>query len=542
MNGQGQRRLLWVHILMLAAFCALAARVFLIGQGQQYTRAAQQQSSQTLPVGRWRGNIYDCALKPLVNRSHGVVLAVDPTPQAAAALKAALEEQQFAVLLPQLEAGRPFLVSAAFPLSGPGILPVDTVRRYSGVPLAPHIIGYVDGDGKGVCGIEAGYDEALTRWGGSLAVRYRVNARRMPVGEELQLVDTRGNAAAGVVLTLDRRLQAITEEAAQPLGQGAVVLMEVKTGAIRAIASVPGYDPTDVAAVLQRQDSPLFDRATAAWNVGSLFKVCVAAAALENGITPPQEYFCGGYYSLGGHRYYCHEHNGHGTLDLAGAFTVSCNPYFIELGQQVGAKSLLSMAQKLGFGTGTQLAAGVRSAAGSLPSFSDLTPGELANFSFGQGKLTATPVQLAAMLSTVANGGLAVQPTLFAGITGDGKALTAAPPQSPGLRVLSASTAAALRRLLVQVVEEGTGSRARNIYGGSGGKTASAQTGRYAEGSEIVHAWFGGFFPAEDPRYALVVFREGGESGGGTPARVFRAISEAVTLCENPTLAREALE
>ena len=102
------------------------------------------------------------------------------------------------------------------------------------------------------------------------------------------------------------------------------------------------------------------------------------------------------------------------------------------------------------------------------------------------------------------------------------------------------------------MVEEGTGYRAANRYCGAGGKTASAQTGRYQEGEEIVHAWFGGFFPAGEPKYVLehhqdifglpggepkyvlVVFQEGGRAGGQTPASVFRAISEAVYCTENP--------
>ena len=99
---------------------------------------------------------------------------------------------------------------------------------------------------------------------------------------------------------------------------------------------------------------------------------------------------------------------------------------------------------------------------------------------------------------------------------------------------MNTETAETLRALLVSVVEEGTGYRAANRYCGAGGKTATAQTGRYQEGEEIVHAWFGGFFPAGEPKYVLVVFQEGGRAGGQTPASVFRAISEAVYCTENP--------
>lgn len=303
--------------------------------------------------------------------------------------------------------------------------------------------------------------------------------------------------------------------------------------AIRAMASFPGYDVTDVAAALEAADSPLLNRATAAWNVGSIFKVCVAAAALENEVELPENYCCEGFYRLGDHSYFCHERAGHGTLDLQQAMQLSCNPYFVELGQRTGAQALLRMAQRLGFGAGSQLAEGVNSSAGSLPTLAQATPGELANLSFGQGRLTATPVQVAGMLAAVANGGYAVQPTLFAGRSFDGKILQSDPAGEP-IRVMNTETAETLRALLVSVVEEGTGYRAANRYCGAGGKTASAQTGRYQEGEEIVHAWFGGFFPAGEPKYVLVVFQEGGRAGGQTPASVFRAISEAVYCTENP--------
>lgn len=106
------------------------------------------------------------------------------------------------------------------------------------------------------------------------------------------------------------------------------------------------------------------NRAAAAWNVGSIFKICVAAAALENGVEPPQGYCCEGFYRLGDHSYFCHQREGHGTVGLQQAMECSCNPYFVELGQQTGAGALLRMAQRLGFGAGCTLAEGVTAAAG----------------------------------------------------------------------------------------------------------------------------------------------------------------------------------
>ena len=532
MKRRMERRVLWVHMGLLLLFCGVLLRVFVIGQGEQYQKTASAQSRYTLSAGTVRGTIYDCTLRPLVNNGQQTLLAVDPIPAALTALRQQMPEEEFTSLLPLLQGGKPTLVRTDATVAGEGITVVHVPRRYSEQQIAPHVIGYVDGENRGVCGIEAGYDDELTRWGGEIAVRYTVNAWQQAIGSAPEVSD-RSSIKAGVVLTLDRQLQEIAEREAAVLGKGAVVLMEADTGCIRAMVSVPGYDVNRVSEVLDSADSPLLNRATAAWNVGSIFKVCVAAAALENGVEPPADYCCEGYYRLGDHAYFCHERSGHGTVNLQQAMEESCNPYFVELGQQTGAESLLRMAQRMGFGSRCRLAKGIYSAAGTLPSLEKTTDGELANLSFGQGQLTATPVQIAAMLAAVANGGCAVQPSLLAGKTFDSETLQAEPAGEP-IRVVCEETAQTLRKLLVSTVENGTGFRAANRYCGSGGKTASAQTGRYENGEEVVHAWFGGFFPAENPKYVLVVFQEGGRAGGQTPATVFRAISEAVYCAENP--------
>lgn len=526
------RRVLYVHMALLLALCGVLLRIFFIGQGEEYRQTAATQSRYTLLAGTVRGTIYDSSLRPLVNQGTKILLAVDPTPAAMTALRQNLPLEQFEEVYPLLQSGRPVLIPSEKAIEGEGITVISLPLRYSAHQLAPHIIGYTNGEGRGVCGIEAGYEEQLSRWGGEIMVWYTVNAWRQATGAAPEVSDL-ANLTAGVVLTLDRDLQTIVEREAAALGRGAVVLMEAETGKIRAMASVPDYDVNQVAAALQAQDSPLLNRATAAWNVGSIFKICVAAAAMENNVELPQEYCCEGYYRLGDHAYFCHERSGHGTLDLQQAMELSCNPYFVELGQRTGAEALLRMAQRMGFGSGGTLAEGVTTASGTLPPLQETTAGELANLSFGQGKLTATPVQVAAMLAAVANGGNSVQPTLLAGMTYDGKTLQEETAGAP-IRIMSTETAETLRQLLVSVVEEGTGYRAANCYCGAGGKTASAQTGQYQEGEEIVHAWFGGFFPAGEPKYVLVVFQEGGRAGGQVPATVFRKISEAVYCAENP--------
>lgn len=187
---------------------------------------------------------------------------------------------------------------------------------------------------------------------------------------------------------------------------------------------------------LKDERKPLINRALMPYCVGSSFKLAVAAAALEQGIPPSFSVDCVGGTTVAGRIFYCHNHAGHRQTNLRRAIEQSCNPYFIKLGQKAGAQALLGMAQALGFGQETVLAEGITARQGTLPSLEELSsPHELANFSFGQGKLTATPVQVAAMVSAVANGGLAVSPKLVLGSTTDGSTLEPQQQTAPGAGV-----------------------------------------------------------------------------------------------------------
>lgn len=224
----------------LCRFAAGAVRGAAAGAGR-YPRGAvpagrSRQSRYTLSAGTVRGGIYDAKLRPLVNESTKTLLAVDPTPAAVTALRQHLSAEDFAEVYPLLQGGHPLLVPGNGSAAGEGITRIELPQRYGTHQPAPHIIGYTDGEGHGVCGVEAGYDARLTRWGGEITVRYTVNAWQQAVGVPPQVNDP-ADRTAGIVLTLDRTLQAIAEQEAAVLGRGAVVLMEVETGAIRAMCS-----------------------------------------------------------------------------------------------------------------------------------------------------------------------------------------------------------------------------------------------------------------------------------------------------------------
>lgn len=525
---QMQWRIVGVFVVMLTIASGLMVRLYALSMNVGLEQAAQSQSAYTLQITTTRGQIYDRNLQPLTDTEQRNYLAVLPTDEAVQACAEQITGTSRRLALDAAAQGTPFVL----PLEDGQKVYAADVENFtvsSRLPhdpseqLAVHLLGYLDGEGNGVSGIEQAYNDQLAAAGEQVTVRCQVDALGRPMENgTMQVEGSSRPPQQGVILTLDKRMQQVVEQVGEQIDQGAIVVMDVHTGAITASASFPQYDPYHLEAALEDAGQPLINRALLPYCVGSSFKLSVAAAALEEGISSSFLVDCVGGTTVAGRIFYCHNRAGHRETDLKRAIEQSCNPYFIKLGQETGAEQLLGMAKALGFGQETQLADGVIAQAGNLPTLGELSsPHELANFSFGQGKLTATPVQIAAMVSAVANGGMAVTPHLVMGTTEDGQTVQEKESPAP-VRVFSQQTAAFLQKAMIGVVEEGSAPLAQPKQGGAGGKTASAQTGLYdEEGEEIVHAWFAGFFPAQNPQYAAVILIEGGEYGGQVASPLF---------------------
>ncbi len=531
------KRVVILHSIMLLVCMGLIIRLAELSVGSDAIQASSAQSTYTVNIAQERGYIYDRNLKPLVNSDEQSYLAVAPTPLALSALEQGLPTEEFQLFSPLLSDGKPLLLKTESTISTLGVTPFTFSVRYSENPLARHIIGYTDSEGNGVSGIERGYDELLKEYGGSATAKYTVNAFGQVLGEDAsEITDTRTTDGGGVVLTLDRRVQEIAENAAT-MEKGAIVIMDVDTGEILAMLSTPTYSVDTVADALNDENQPLFNRATAAYTVGSSFKLIVTAAALEQGYTVEHSYECPGYYQLNDVIYTCHKRDGHWLSDMWRGLGQSCNPYFIDLGLTLGAESVLNMATDFGFGSATKLADGIISDKGNLADVATITQGELANLSFGQGVLLATPVQITQMSAIIANGGYYVTPQLYYGETSNGVSFS--PTTIPqGDRIITQATADTMHELMTYVVEVGSGREASSQYATTAGKTATAQTGIYTQGEETIHGWFTGFFPVENPKYAITVFDEGGGNGGALPAQIFGEICSDLALLDNPDIAQ----
>lgn len=532
-----KKRTSFVLVGMLILATALFYRVFWLSMDTSLQETAQNQSSYLLTVGSTRGMIYDCNGKSLVNFEEGQVAAVLPSDETAVQLLEEKEGEERQKLYETMQKMYPFVTEVGLSVknsSGTRVYP--RIVRYREPGLAEHIIGYVNVDNVGMYGIEKAYNTLLTQYTGSLQVRCQVDALRRAFSESrFEEIDNNYQSRGGVMLTLDRDVQEAAQEVFSSVEKGALLVLDAKTGAIRASVSKPSFSQNNPALSLKSEDGPFVNRAFSAYNVGSVFKMVVCAAALENGIGTDYTYNCVGATQIDGQVFYCHNHAGHHELNMQQALELSCNPYFISLAREVGAQKLWEMAKKMGFGTADELYDGYRTAAGTLPEVSDLSARPaLANFSFGQGTLTATPLQIAKMISVFLNDGEMVVPQLVAGTVNEQGEIREQAPYARK-RIVSKKTAQIIRDFLVTTVTEGSGKEACPSAFGAGGKTGSAQTGLYqerenGEETEIVQAWFAGFFPDEEPQYIAVVLVEDGDSGATVAAPIFRQLADRLTM------------
>ena len=501
----------------------------------QPLQAANSYSSMTVELATLRGTVYDCNLQPLTNAETELYAAAKPSGYSLGQLKGRVMPDVFDSVMERMANGKCVAVKIDSPIAeNNDIKEISLPVRYNSDSLACHVIGYLNGEGWGVSGAEKAFDSLLAEHTSTVAVRFAANAKgRAMLGGEI-LVEGNEIPRNGIVLTVDKSVQRIVENALDGSDTecAAAVVIEVESGAVRACVSRPAFNQNDLAAALSNENSPLINRAFLPFSVGSVFKPFVAAAAIENG-TENFEYNCTGSVTLNGVTFNCHKSEGHGVLDMQGAVANSCNTYFIALANLTGGENIIETAKEFGFGNEIVFAEGMKSSVGVLPEADELdSKAAVANVSFGQGSLLATPVQICSAFAAIARDGVHVQPYLVEGeVDSDGK-FTRIKSYGERRQIISVSTAKLLQKFLEAVVKDGSGKRAQSSCITAAGKTATAQTGKAENGEEIYNAWFAGWFPAEKPKYAVAILKENGGEGAVSCAPVFREIAEKVAEIE----------
>lgn len=440
-------------------------------------------------------------------------------------------------------------------------------RNYPFSDHASHLIGYVGkvapGEVKegepllklpdmkiGKNGIEAMYEERLRGVAG--AKQIEVNVTGSPI-RELKRDDPKPGET--LPLTIDSRLQ---EFCVQRLGEesGAIVVMDVTNGEVLALSSMPSYDPNEFSkgikadyyrALNENKRAPLMNKAIAGqYPPGSTFKMITGLAGLKSGkFTKDSHVHCSGTFWLGNHPFRCWKKEGHGTVNMAEAIEQSCDTFFYTVAQQVGIDAVADMAHE--FGLGAKSGLGMRGEQpGIVPSPAwkekagrgQWNPGETINSAIGQGDTLMTPLQLAIMTARMVNGGKKILPHLV---------MDEAVKQEGEVDVKPEHLA-----VILDGMTRVTNSPRGTAYGSTikeekykyGGKTGTSQVRKLivqGQNQNLIpweyrhHAWFCGFAPVDNPKYACAVIIEHGGGGASAAAPVARdVLRKAQELMENP--------
>ncbi len=414
-------------------------------------------------------------------------------------------------------------------ISGLAIAPL--INRYEPSGFCQHILGYVKNaeDSIGVAGIEKEYDNALGKSRASPQLISIRDAKGTAIqGLMFKIVNNPENESH-VVLTIDKNIQEIVEEVMnKKINKGAIVIMDVKSKEILALASRPTFNPYDLPQAIKDEDSPLTNRATCCYHPGSLFKIFMAAVALEEGkVTIDDRFYCNGAYKFTDKlSTSCWKKEGHGDLNFSKAFAQSCNPVFIEVGLKLGKGTIEEYAERFHLADET---INGWSQTSRVKSYVKINPGPagMGNASLGQQGVMLSPINITNLIATIADNGRWGRPSMVKYIVNE-NGIKEVVAKGPFAQVISLDTAKKVRTLMEEVVLSGTGRTAKLPNIKLAGKTATSQTGNYKDHEEILNTWFGGYFPADNPRWALVILVEGGTSGAVDAAPLFKEIADKI--------------
>ncbi len=440
----------------------------------------------------------------------------------------------------------------------------EPYRYYPQGDLAAHLVGYMTqmtaeeadrltaqgydtSDLVGRYGLESAWENYLRGKRG--VEHYAVDARGQRLDNKTVSALIHGEGivepvpGANLILTLDAELQKVAEKAVSRVAAAAVVIVEVKTGRVRAIVSKPSFDPNvmtghlthaEYTLLMQDPRKPFIDKALrATYPPGSIFKFVTTFAALEDGQAAEDEsMFCTGVYELSGTRFRCHGY--HQKVDLLKAIQHSCDVYFWNLAQRIGLDSISDVASRFGLGAPTNLGINGDSG-GRIPTKAWYEKngrykiGYATNAAIGQGDVEVTVVQMAMAYAALANGGKLYVPQVVERVESyDGRPIVKYEPQVAKMVKVPADALESWKKGMWKVNNEPGGTAYDHGYSQVVqvmGKTGTAEVKKHHKDSEndkdlerwnpnASHAWFAGWAPADDPELAIVVLVEHGGAGG----------------------------
>ena len=540
------RRLLILLSLLMFALAGVVARlgVLQVRQAGAYVELGWDQRVRTVTLAADRGEIVDRNGAPLALSLEARDVYADPRyvtdPAAEAATIADVlgwERTDERALRERLREDGSFVYVArrvdseladaleADELPGIGYLP-SSKRSYPAGSLGAQVLGFTDVDGLGIAGVEKQYESVLAGTPGERSSELSPLGQLIPGGLDVVEPPAEGD---DLVLTIDREIQFQAQQYLRRAVQenraagGTIIVMDPRTGDIYAMASYPWFDPNRIG---DFDPATFRNRAvTDLWEPGSVNKVITAAAALETGAVGLSDVFAvPATREIDG--YTIHDSHRHPVtrMTLADIIAESSNIGSTLVADRVGNEQMGSYFSRFGFGEPTGIGFPGEQQ-GLMPPAPDWTDVERATVSFGSG-VAVTPIQMASVYATIANGGQWVQPRLVLGTKSDGgEVVQADAPRTR--RVIDEVTADAVTRMLAYVVADGTGGAARIPGYQVAGKTGTAKKLEDGEYVRRYVASFIGFLPASDPRVVVAAILDEPETvyGGIAAAPLFQDVA-----------------
>jgi len=593
-----RRRAELLIVLASVIFLFLVGRLFFLQmvQGERFTYLSENNRIRLKKIPGTRGMVFDRRGQLLVDSRPSFDLlfvpedATDPELTLRSLARfLGRDEGELLKLLDQNKARSPFeeivvgrdvdwrsvVTVETHQLDLPGVnLRIRPRRSYLLNAMAAHLLGYLGeigpkqltslktrgygmGDEIGQFGLERRWEEFLRGRNGGQQVEVNAMGQRVRVLHEVE--DVPGSS---VFLTLDRDLQETAGEAMQGK-DGALVALDVNNGAILAMVSNPAFDPNAFARGITTEEwrglnrdrlHPLNNRAVqGTFPPGSTFKIVLAIAALEEGVIQPDTpLMCHGSMAFGNRVFRDWKKEGHGAVDLHRGIVESCDVYFYQLGQRIGIDRiakyarLLGLGEKTGVGLDDERTGIIPDSEWKMKRFGQpWFPGETPSASIGQGYVNVTPLQMANLIATVANGGTLNRPWFVRRVESlDGALIHEYGPEKIRSLNLKESTLQYVRSALRDVVNTGpgTGGRARSTVIQIGGKTGTAQVaemrGNYVKNEQLSyllrdHAWFVAFAPVDHPEIAVATLVEHGGHGGSAAAPLAKKVIEKYFSLKN---------
>lgn len=543
-KSRTRSRSIFLIFIIIYSFLTYRIANITIIKGDEYSKRVQSQSTEKVKLNSGRGVIYDKNNIPLTDTSKQTVLLV---PQSVLngdyeninLIKKATnltdediyEEVQEQLLSRIVEIEIEYLNNnLKDELESKGIIVEEKTLRYSENNLLTHTIGYLKkADQTPQSGIEKSMDNILKDNNEEYVSVFKASSSGKSKG--LDILDgsiktvKKDENDKHIKLTIDSKMQKIVEESVDlEENPTAVVISDIESGEILSMSSRPNYDQNDISKFINSKNRELENRVlSVTYPPGSVFKIVVLYAAFENNIIKDDyTYNCTGKTNVGNtdEILRCNNLEGHGLQNLDQVFSNSCNPAFLEIAMKVGKDEILEAIKTLHLDESVGI--------GIDEETSPKIPEDISirNLAIGQGDIEFTPLQINQLTQIVANNGTYRPLYLYDSVIDNNKKIVKAFKPSKEEEIISPYINTKIKEMMKLVSKEGTAKALKDLEGGCGVKTGTAQSN--LNGKPITHGWVTGFYPEENSKYAITVLVEGTQNESKSAIPLFQEICNKI--------------